>query len=311
MFGRLPTETASAIGVILEGFFFGLYTVVFAMYLQYQASKKSADIMQNILFYLLCILYLLSIITIAGDITDFILTYLDTRPHSVSLLLNLLFLQITVTGLCDFLAQIILIYRCWLVWGRNIRVIILPSFFSITFLAIWLTNNGSWYFSPSGVTPTNWGNAMFMASLALSLVVNALVTGLIVFRIFMVYREAKPTMSEESLDTAGSGRTLRSIMFIIIESGMALFSMQLVRLGLYTMSGEFAAMQGYAIILGMSQMIHGIAPTVILVRVSMGLSFHDEKSMLDATTTLRFASDYPNSVAGMESTSTMVQEEKA
>lgn len=142
------------------------------MYLQYQASKKGTDIMQNVLFYLLWILYLLSIITIAGDITDFILTvsnnsaydnenifslglvmqYLDTRPHSVSLLLNLLFLQITITGLCDFLAQIILvstvnypyhafyslksskIYRCWLVWGRNIPVIILPSFFSITFL---------------------------------------------------------------------------------------------------------------------------------------------------------------------------------
>ena len=32
--------------------------------------------------------------------------------------------------------------------------------------------------------------------------------------------------------------------------------------------------------------------------------------MLDATTTLRFASDHLNSVAGMESTSTMVQEER-
>lgn len=81
----------------------------------------------------------------------------------------------------------------------------------------------------------------------------------------MVYREAKPTMSEETLDTTGGGRTLRSIMFIIIESGMALFSMQLVRLGLYTMSGEFAAMQGYSIILGMSQMIHVIIMSVIAI----------------------------------------------
>ena len=32
----------------------------------------------------------------------------------------------------------------------------------------------------------------------------------------------------------------------------------------------------------------GIIPTIILVRVSMGLSFHDDESMVEATTTLRF-----------------------
>ncbi|KAF8814067.1 hypothetical protein BYT27DRAFT_7250404 [Phlegmacium glaucopus] len=33
----------------------------------------------------------------------------------------------TVTGFCDFIAQSILIYRCWIVWGCNIHVVILPS----------------------------------------------------------------------------------------------------------------------------------------------------------------------------------------
>ena len=61
-------------------------------------------------------------------------------------------LQIVLAGCCDFLAQSILvrinhwtyhlfyspksskIYRCWIVWGRNVRVVIIPSFLAVTYL---------------------------------------------------------------------------------------------------------------------------------------------------------------------------------
>jgi len=61
--------------------------------------------------------------------------------------------------------------------------------------------------------------------------------------------------------------------------------MRLVRLVLCLLSSQNAAMQGYDITLGIDQMLHGIIPTIILVRVSMGLSFHDDESMVEATTT--------------------------
>ncbi|KAF8817014.1 hypothetical protein BYT27DRAFT_7247885 [Phlegmacium glaucopus] len=45
----------------------------------------------------------------------------------------------------------------------------------------------------------------------------------------------------------------------------------------------------------------GITPTIILVRVSMGLSFHDKESMRESTIeSLRFAPDNPNSISGTE-----------
>lgn len=45
------------------------------MYLQYQISKKSVtDNIQNVLFYLILILYALSLVTFAGDVVDFIYT---------------------------------------------------------------------------------------------------------------------------------------------------------------------------------------------------------------------------------------------
>jgi hypothetical protein len=127
-------------------------------------------------------------------------------------------------------------------------------------IGLWLTNNSSWYFSSSGIaTPTSWGNTILMTSLVMSLTVNALVTGLIVLRIFKTYQLLRPTLIERNLGATGGGlRKLRSIMFIIIESGMALFSMQLVRLVLYIMSAENNVMEGYAITLGIDQMLHVI-----------------------------------------------------
>ena len=56
---------------------------------------------------------------------------------------------------------------------------------------------------------------------AASMVVNALVTGMIVFRIHKV-TGARPSILP-------GGNKVRHIMFIIIESGMALFAIQLVR----------------------------------------------------------------------------------
>ena len=53
--------------------------------------------------------------------------------------------------------------------------------------------------------------------------VNALVTGLIVFNLFKVF--------EKHLGIVGGSRTA-SIMFVIIESGMALFTIQWARLAI-------------------------------------------------------------------------------
>ena len=68
------------------------------------------------------------------------------------------------------------------------------------------------------------------------MIVNALVTGLMVFKILTVFLEVKQlkpeaTSVERTLGSLSStgGPKLQRIIFIIIESGMALFAIQLVR----------------------------------------------------------------------------------
>jgi hypothetical protein len=73
-----------------------------------------------------------------------------------------------------------------------------------------------------------WPNTLFITGLTASMAVNALVTGMIVFRILKVTRVKPSTSVERTLGSTGRTK-LRHLIFIIIESGMALFAIQLVR----------------------------------------------------------------------------------
>ena len=67
--------------------------------------------------------------------------------------------------------------------------------------------------------------------------VNGLVTGLIVFKILRVFLEVKAatTSVEQTLGSTG-GTKSRHIIFVIIESGMMLLVIQVVRTVLYALA---------------------------------------------------------------------------
>ena len=73
-----------------------------------------------------------------------------------------------------------------------------------------------------------WPNTVFITGLAASMAVNALMTGMIAFRILKA-TGVRPTSVERTLGST-EGNKFRHIMFIIIESGMGLFAIQLVRI---------------------------------------------------------------------------------
>ena len=141
--------------------------------------------------------------------------------------------------------------------------------------------------------------------------VNTLVTGLIVFQIFKVFLEVKPIFVELTLDSTGCTK-LRHAIFVIIESGMALFAIQLIRI-VFSRIQELSHSPLNSIILEYVIVIHemlnviiksvhfyssfftdniyqNIIPTIILVRVSMKLSFDDKESLQvrEAAESLRF-----------------------
>jgi hypothetical protein len=118
-----------------------------------------------------------------------------------------------------------------------------------------------------GLAPNvSWANTLDLAALVISMAVNALVTGLIVFKILNVFLKFKSTSVEQTLGSLSStgGRQLRHIVFIIIESGMTLFAIQLVRIVLasvveQTMSNEITRqVVGMEIVITINQMFNVI-----------------------------------------------------
>ena len=91
--------------------------------------------------------------------------------------------------------------------------------------------------TPIELSPSNiWEYVVIPTSLVLSLAVNTLVTGLIVFKILKVFWKIKAVTSSTSVEpTLGGFSTARRakyrhIIFVIIESGMALLAIQLIRI---------------------------------------------------------------------------------
>jgi hypothetical protein len=107
-------------------------------------------------------------------------------------------------------------------------------------------------------------NTVSLTGLATSMAVNALMTGLIVFKILKVFLEFKPTSVEQTLGSLSStgGSKLRHIIFIIIESGMALFAVQLVRVVLTSLVAQIENTEftgpavGMELVIGIHQMLN-------------------------------------------------------
>ncbi|KAF8811454.1 hypothetical protein BYT27DRAFT_7336175 [Phlegmacium glaucopus] len=128
----------------------------------------------------------------------------------------------------------------------------------------------------------------------MSMTVNALVTGLIVWKIFKVYREVKSAESDDQTLRVTGGSKILTVIFVLIESGMMLFAIQLARLVVGVVMTD-TAFDAYDVIVGIHQLLNGITPTIIFVRLSMGLSFYDKESMIESSVgSLRFADNNPN-----------------
>ena len=95
--------------------------------------------------------------------------------------------------------------------------------------------------------------------------VNALVTGLIVFRIFKTFQEFK-FISSDDLNfgtTHARGSKLRSIIFVVIESGMTLFAIQLARL-VVTISVTESAANAFELISPIYQQLNVIINLIVI-----------------------------------------------
>jgi hypothetical protein len=184
------------------------------------------------------------------------------------------------------------------VWNCDIRIVIIPSILALAYLGLsiyldllpdlnllplglWLAAaDGATFFADDNIGQTLWGQIAVIISVAFSMAVNALVTGLIVYRIFKVFQEVQQssTSADKSLGII-RGRKSRSVIFIIIESGIALFAIQLLRVTLTNISAlAFSDSLPIIVVLNFIIVIHQMLNVIITLAI-INLYFADNDDL--------------------------------
>ena len=92
------------------------------------------------------------------------------------------------------------------------------SDFDLWFIAIWIAASAAPLSIVQGQLHfADWNITLAIAGLPLSMTVNALVTGLIVFRILQVFQEVKTGIADERTLGVTGGSTLRHVIFMKIQ----------------------------------------------------------------------------------------------
>ncbi|KAJ6490853.1 hypothetical protein C8R45DRAFT_1137709 [Mycena sanguinolenta] len=285
-------DQATFLGFGLEGVAYGMYirrihVLLFgsAVILLARSNVPKAVSIRPI-FGASCLLFCMGTAHYAINFNNvYTSTMVHPRPH-IADETRLLAGADTIFILSDFLSQLILIYRCYLVWNQNIWVVILPILVAfgaassgIAVTALLLSVAPTAPQAPADIVP--FGDASF----AMSLILNFTSSSLIVARLWWLCRVHKvPGISR-------ARRIVRQVTGIIIESGLLFLATQFVFVILFAITHPAQALMEPVAV-----HIYAISPLLIVVRISMGKSY-EQTVIIEAFTpatndigSLRFAS---------------------
>ncbi|KAJ7019877.1 hypothetical protein C8F04DRAFT_1242381, partial [Mycena alexandri] len=248
---------------LLQAFGNGVYFVVFFLALYAMVFKRKTH---KLLFITVILMYIFATVQtgvhwanirnafVEGNTADEVVNSLLQPKHAVSILLPATLLVVNT-----LLADSVLIFRCYAVWNHDWRVVVLPTMSTIggTVLGI-LTVVETGNYINSGGDPNSFVDYA-RPYFSMCLVTTLLATVLIVFRILWLTR-----------DHAGSAFSgYRAIVEMVVESAL-LYSITLIIYIVLLLGPADSNNDGYAqaILIQMT----GIAPTLIVARVSFGLA---------------------------------------
>ena len=148
---------------LIAHFTLGCYTALFAVsiYLTFYGPRRESGVNKHILI-ISGLLYLSCSTHFALVFSDFyrvmvcashhIETTQSSTPPQVAndtANQNILVVSDLLISVTDFIGELILIYRCWLLWSRNYWVIILPSLLSIASIGESLMTMAASWCSPT------------------------------------------------------------------------------------------------------------------------------------------------------------------
>ncbi|KAF7341108.1 hypothetical protein MVEN_01845000 [Mycena venus] len=240
-------------------FFYGIYLVLFCIciYILLHRPRNLANTILLVtaisLFTLSTVQTIINIITGAGDVDGVLsdetygqLFYADNMIYVANKLLS--------QTRCSQ------IYRCYVIWNRNIYVVILPIIMVVVTIV----------FGVDQALPL----APFFG---ITLATNVLVTGLTAGRIWWMGRQVRAHLQPDMQ------KKYTTSMSIIVESGVIYSAGILTYLVLGAIPFTVPAQEPTTVMLAQ---LCGIVPTLLIVRVGLGASVQSVENAISAATVL-------------------------
>ncbi|PIL23333.1 hypothetical protein GSI_14644 [Ganoderma sinense ZZ0214-1] len=263
----LSNDVAALLGFGCEAALWGSYTVLFmassVLWLRrFKAPRRKLNVS---IFLANCLLYASCTTHFALEFNHFYLILNATGvDHFADETMPLLGADILIS-FCDLLGDLILLYRCWVIWDKNHWVVAFPlvtataGFGCIMGVAhLVLTIDPTSPVPPAALVPLG------LAGYALPLATNCMATALIAGRL---YASAHSAEKRVGALMSGTMRAAQRAVEIIVESGALYLAVQLVFVVLFAMGHP-----AQAILAVVAVQIYGIAPTLIVIRVALGMS---------------------------------------
>ncbi|KAJ7068594.1 hypothetical protein C8F01DRAFT_1118661, partial [Mycena amicta] len=254
---------------VIEAVFYGLYVALFFVTAATIIARRQIHLnsatsiglhLAVVLMFILASIHMAtrwSIVKSAfvynGDTPLSTAAYLSAPPFTVEIL------EATVFTTNTLFSDSILVWRCWTIWGRDARIVVIPALSTVTGAILgYLSVAQTGRFLLNEATPRDAYVQFSTPYFILSLCTTLLCTLLILLRIVLMTR-----------GSLGKLRSYSAVIEMVVESA-ALYAATLIA---YIALGSLSETDGYPqAILGP---MTGIAPTLIVARVSLGLSRPD------------------------------------
>ncbi|KAJ7116264.1 hypothetical protein C8R43DRAFT_1137940 [Mycena crocata] len=278
-----PLDKMFLVGIWIETLLYGINCVVFSTAIYVLLYKRSADTRPVFLLLVSSILFIFATAHVSLVLQQLLEAFIYGAPGTATLYFADQSSPLPVTKLVlyslnasrpqrrVFTQDLVLVWRLWIVWGRDWRIIVVPIIFECTHTA------AAFVAEARGAIP---GIPVFdkilhrwaLVNWSLDLTVNIGVTAGIAYKLWSV------GMNVQALTGRRSNKYYGAIL-TVIESGGLFTTATLVTFSLY-LSGHIETVMAIDSVMQLAT----LTPLLIIVRVGLGLT-HGNATTAYATTT--------------------------
>ncbi|GJE97582.1 hypothetical protein PsYK624_138030 [Phanerochaete sordida] len=277
----LSDDLSDLIGFACEAVLWGMYAILFVVSIIVMLWSSYSPRSNKFIFCMSCFLFACATTHFGMTFNGFYTTLGRTGVDGYANGSAVGFGENMLISVTDFVGECILMYRCWAIWGGSLWVIAVPFVASLTALACFAGALAlSLRIAPTAPAPPAAIQPLVFAAYVLPLIANFLLTVLIAGRIWWMTRGT----AEYSVKPLRGARSpgFKATM-TVVESGVLYFVVQLVYLTVYAVGNSADQLMSLVAV-----QIYGIAPTLIIIQVGLGLSSDDSIKQTTTSTGMSF-----------------------